>query len=136
MDAVVILRRHGIQPSAQRVAVAQYVLNTSEHPSAEQVSSRVRKSFPMISRATVYNTLNRMVKSGLLRQFVLDGGKTVFDANVNNHHHFVDEESGRVYDIPWEALAVLRLESLRGFEVSEYQVVARGRVKRAASRAR
>ena len=85
----------------------------------------------MISRATVYNTLNLLVKKGLLRQFALDDGKAVFDSNVNHHHHFVDTESGQIYDIPWEALAVSKLESLEGFEVDEYQVVMRGRVKRA-----
>ncbi len=83
----------------------------------------------MISRATVYNTLNLLVDKGLLREFVLDDGKTVFDANMDHHHHFVDEQSGRVYDIPWESLRVSRLESLKGFEVKEYQVVVRGRVK-------
>jgi Fur family transcriptional regulator, iron response regulator len=131
-DAVTVLRDHGIQPSAQRVAVANYVLNTCDHPSAEKVAAEVRKSFPMISRATVYNTLNLMVEKGLLREFVLDDGKTVFDANVSSHHHFVDERSGRIYDIPWESLMVSRLESLKGFEVKEYQVVVRGRVKGAS----
>ncbi len=129
MDAVTVLREHGIQPSAQRVAVADYVLNTCDHPSAERVASKVRKRFPIISRATVYNTLNVLVKKSLLRQFVLDDGKTVFDANVGNHHHFVDEESGRIHDIPWESLGVSKLESLKGFEVKEYQVVVRGRVR-------
>lgn len=129
MDAVTVLGKHGIQPSAHRVAVARYVLNNCDHPSAENVASEVRKTFPMISRATVYNTLNLLVAKGLLREFVLDDGKTVFDANVGHHHHFLDEESGRVYDIPWESLKVSRLESLKGFEVKEYQVVVRGRVK-------
>ncbi|MFW6198056.1 MAG: Fur family transcriptional regulator, partial [Myxococcota bacterium] len=50
-----VLRAHGVQPSAQRVAVADYVLRTEEHPSADQVFARVRSGFPMISRATVYN---------------------------------------------------------------------------------
>ncbi|MGO9057955.1 MAG: Fur family transcriptional regulator [Candidatus Binataceae bacterium] len=129
MDAVTVLRKRGIQPSAHRVAVAGYVLNSCDHPSAENVASEVRKTFPMISRATVYNTLNLLVDKGLLREFVLDDGKTVFDANMDHHHHFVDEQSGRVYDIPWESLRVSRLESLKGFEVKEYQVVVRGRVK-------
>jgi Fe2+ or Zn2+ uptake regulation protein len=88
----------------------------------------------MISRATVYNTLNLFVKKGLLRQFVLNDGNTVFDANVGSHHHFVDEASGRLYDIPWEALAVSKLEALSGFEVREYHVVVRGRVKEGARR--
>ncbi len=128
-DAVIVLREHRIQPSAQRVAVANYVLNTCDHPSAEKVAAEVRKNFPMISRATVYNTLNVLVEKGLLREFVLDDGKTVFDANVGSHHHFVDERSGRIYDIPWESLAVSKLKSLKGFEVKEYQVVVRGRLK-------
>ncbi len=123
------LRNAGIQPSAQRVAVAEYVLATEDHPTADQVWAKVRKSFPMISRATVYNTLNLFVKKRLLRQFVLNDGKTVFDARVSRHHHFIDEETGRIYDLPWEALAVSKLESLNGFEVREYQVVVRGRAK-------
>ncbi len=50
---VELLESRGIQPSAHRVAVAQYVLTTDEHPSADLVWSRVRQRFPMISRATV-----------------------------------------------------------------------------------
>jgi len=50
------LRAHGIQPSAQRVGIARYVLATDEHPSADQVWDRVRRDMPVVSRATVYNT--------------------------------------------------------------------------------
>ncbi|HSN81499.1 MAG TPA: transcriptional repressor, partial [Polyangiales bacterium] len=52
------LEERGIKPSAQRVAVAEFVLHTDAHPSADEVWSRVRERFPMVSRATVYNTLN------------------------------------------------------------------------------
>ncbi len=129
-----LLRDAGIQPSAQRVAVAQYALANSDHPTADNVWAKVRKSFPMISRATVYNTLNLFVKKGLLRQFVLGERKTVFDASVDSHHHFVDEETGRVYDIPFEALSVSKLESLSGFDVLDYHVVVRGRKSGARKR--
>jgi len=121
------LRRHGIQPSAQRVAVAEFVLRTEAHPSADQVWGQVRSSFPMISRATVYNTLNLLVRKGLLRQLVLAEGKVVFDPNVHPHHHFVDESSGAIHDVPWEAVEVRRVEELKGLDVREYQVVMRGR---------
>ena len=40
---------------------------------------------------------------------------------------FVDEETGRIYDIPWEKVAVRRLPKVDGFEISDYQVVMRGR---------
>jgi Fe2+ or Zn2+ uptake regulation protein len=122
-----LLRRHGIQPSAQRLAVAEYVLRTEEHPSADQVWGRVRDRLPMISRATVYNTLNLLVRKGLLRQLVLAEGKVVFDPKVEPHHHFVDDATGEIHDIPWDALDVRRVDALRGVNVREYQVVLRGR---------
>ena len=121
------LRQHGIQPSAQRVAVADYVLHTDEHPSADQVFSRVKRTFPILSRATVYNTLNLFVEKGLLRELVLAEGKVVFDPKTDAHHHLIDEATGRIHDIPWQAVKVSRIDRLEGFDVSEYQVVIRGR---------
>jgi Fe2+ or Zn2+ uptake regulation protein len=122
-----ILRGRGIHPSAQRVAVARYVLSTADHPSADEVFLRVRRKFPMVSRATVYNTLNLFVAKGLLRQYVLTGGRVVFDPNLERHHHFIDVDSGRIHDVAWESLRVSDVSTLKDFDVSEYQVVLRGR---------
>lgn len=122
-----LLEERGIKPSAQRVAVAEFVLHTDAHPSADEVWSRVRERFPMVSRATVYNTLNLFVEKGLVRQLALTGGRVVFDPNVERHHHFIDEETGRIYDVPWEALRVSRIDDIDGFEVHAYQVVLRGK---------
>jgi Fe2+ or Zn2+ uptake regulation protein len=126
-DTVQLLRDHGIQPSAQRLAVADYVLHTADHPSADQVFARVSGAIPMLSRATVYNTLNLFVEKGLLRAFQLGEGRTVFDPLVDRHHHFVDEETGQIVDVPWDAVKVSRVDTLEGFDVREYQVVMRGR---------
>jgi len=130
-DVVGLLRKHRIQPSAQRVAVADYVLFTDEHPSADQVWARVKRRLPVLSRATVYNTLNLFVKKGLLREVIVTAGKVVFDPKVERHHHFVDEATGRIYDIDWNALRVSSVEALAGFEAREYEVVVRGRRRRA-----
>lgn len=126
-DLIAILRRHGIHPTPQRLAVARVVLNRESHPSAEEAWAKVRKRCPTISRATVYNTLNLFVKKGLMRQQVLKEGLALFDAEVRPHHHFIDEQTGRVYDVPWETLRVTGAESLRRFKVREYQVILRGR---------
>ena len=126
------LTERGIRPSAQRVAVASYVLETTDHPSADEVVSRVRERFPHISRATVYNTLNLFVDKGLLRQHVLTEARVVFDPNVDSHHHFIDETTGAIYDIPWDAIEVSRIPSLEDMDVREYQVVMRGRRRTAA----
>jgi Fe2+ or Zn2+ uptake regulation protein len=121
------LAEHGIHPSAQRAAVADYVLYTTEHPSADQVWAAVKRGFPMLSRATVYNTLNLFTEKGLLRELVLAEGKVVFDPKLDPHHHFLDEETGEIIDVPWSALDVRRVHSLSGFDVREYQVVMRGK---------
>lgn len=126
-SVVDLLEQVGIQPSAQRVAVADYVLATDDHPSAEQVWARVKQRFPVLSRATVYNTLNLFVEKGLLRELVLAEGKVVFDPKLEPHHHFIDDDTQNIVDIPWDALQVKHVDSLRGFDVREYQVVLRGK---------
>ncbi|MGK2859806.1 MAG: Fur family transcriptional regulator [Thermoanaerobaculia bacterium] len=129
VDVEKALTDHGVQPSAQRLAVARYVLSTHEHPTADRVFSVVRESFPWISRATVYNTLNLFVEKGLLRAPALTGGSVVFDPNTERHHHFIDEMSGAIHDVPWESVDVCNIEALEGFDVTDFQVVMRG-VKR------
>jgi len=121
-----LLESRGIQPSAQRVAVAEFALRTTDHPSADVVWSRVKKGFPLVSRATVYNTLNLFVAKGLLRPLVLAEGKVVFDPNVDPHHHFIDEGSGAIHDVPWDAVSISRLQAPPEFQVKEYQVIMRG----------
>jgi Fe2+ or Zn2+ uptake regulation protein len=120
------LRAHGIQPSAQRLAIAEFVLATQAHPSADDVLAAVRARLPMVSRATVYNTLHLFVEKGLLRELWLTEGSLVYDPNVSQHHHFIDDRTGAVIDVPWDALQVTGTSSLAGFAVREYQVVLRG----------
>ena len=126
-DVVTQLREHGVQPSAQRVAIAEYVLATSDHPSADQVWAEVRARFPMVSRATVYNTLNLLVAKGLLRELSLTEGSIVFDPKLERHHHFIDEDTQMIHDLPWDAVKVSKVDALAGYDVREYQVVMRGR---------
>lgn len=121
------LKEHGIQPSAQRMAVAGYVLSTEDHPTADLIWSKVSESFPMISRATVYNTLHLFVEKGLLKEVRITGGSVVYDPKVEPHHHFIDDETGSIYDVPWSSVDVCRIDALEGFDVDDYQVVMRGR---------
>jgi Fe2+ or Zn2+ uptake regulation protein len=128
MNALLLaLRRHGIQPTAQRLAVAQFVLETKSHPTADEVWEKVRRRSPTLSRATVYNTLNLFVEKGLLRAQVVREGAVVFDPHVARHHHFIDAQTGDIHDVPWEAVKVSGEKSLPGYEVEDYQVVMRGR---------
>jgi len=122
------LRAAGIQPTAQRLAICQYVLCQADHPTAEQVKLWVDDHFPKISLATVYNTLNTLVQAGLLRELRLsDRDSAVYDANVSEHFHFVDDATGRIWDLDSTAIDVQpRLAD--GFRVRQVDVVLRGTV--------
>ena len=107
--------------------MGEYVLDTTEHPSAERVWAKVRQRFPMISRATVYNTLNLFVEKKLLRELHLAPDSVVFDPNMEKHHHLIDDESGRIYDVEWDDVEVSKIEKMRNFEIHDYSVVMHGR---------
>ena len=74
---------------------------------------------------------NFFVEKGLLRELHLAPDSVLFDPNTDRHHHFIDEGTGRIYDIPWNQIKVSNTKPLPGFEVDDYQVVMRGRRRRA-----
>jgi len=128
--AIAVLRQLDIQPTPQRIAVVQYVLTSNTHPSADEVLKHARRRCPTVSRATVYNTLKLLVNKGLLKTQLLKEGIVFFDPNVTKHHHFVDEDTGVIHDIPWDSVDVSIKENFRNFEVHEYQLIMRGKLKR------
>jgi Fur family iron response transcriptional regulator len=130
MESVEVLRvfaQHGIPPSAQRVAVASWVLSSRAHPSADAVFAAVRGTLPVLSRATVYNTLHLLVDKRLLKQLVITEGRVVFDPVLTAHHHFVDDETGEIVDVPFDAVVAAQVKAIPGLAVREVQVVLRGR---------
>ena len=124
------LERVGIQPSAQRVAVGTFVLDTCAHPSADEVYAAVAagaRASTTLSRATVYNTLHLFVALGLLQELVIAEGRVVYDPKTTPHHHFVDDDTGAIEDVDHDAIAVAQQKPLPGLAIRELQVVLRGR---------
>jgi Fe2+ or Zn2+ uptake regulation protein len=124
-----LLERHGIRPSAQRLVVTQHILAAKDHPSADELWGRIKRSFPALSRATVYNTLHLLAEKELVRELTLSEGRVVYDPITERHHHFIDVTDGSIHDIPWDALTVVQRKRLPGVEVDDFQVVMRGRRK-------
>lgn len=118
-----LLISHGVKPTPQRVVIAEFLLETRSHPTAEEVFASVVNKLPVpLSRATVYNTLNALVEAGVAKEVATDPGRTRYDANLDRHHHFVDVNSGEIIDVPWEEIPQLP-KSLGGkFRVLGYQI--------------
>ncbi len=128
-NAMTVLQDHGIQPTAQRMAIAEAVLDNNQHPTADDILVEAQKRCSIVSRATVYNTLNLFVEKGLLRTQILKEGTVVFDPNLHKHHHFIDDDDGTIIDIPWDWLTVEGRQKLRDYDIRDYQVILHGRKK-------
>ena len=101
------LRAAGLRPTSQRLAIARYVLCDAEHPTAEDVKAWADQHFHRMSLATVYNTLASLVKAGLLKELKLPHkDSVVYDDNLSDHYHFLDEKTGRLWDIDPERVKV------------------------------
>ncbi len=120
------LRERGIQPTPQRLLVAECLREAAgKHPTADDVLRLVRRKWPAVSRATVYNTLNLFAEKGLVRRQTLREGIAVFDPTPDPHHHLVDVDSGEIVDLPADCLRVEGLDGIPGYEVLEVSVVVR-----------
>lgn len=113
MDSSLIdtLLDHGISVTRQRLAVARVMLPARVHCSAEEVVGALKASGEPVSKATVYNTLGLFVEKGLLRAVVIDATHTLYDSNIEPHHHCYNEQTGELIDIPaqTESAAFARL---------------------------
>ena len=79
-----------------------------------------------VSLATIYNTLHQFTDAGLLREVVVDAGRSYFDTNTGAHHHFFCEEDGSLVDIPGETIEVARVPAApKGMAVERVDVVVR-----------
>jgi Fur family iron response transcriptional regulator len=125
------LRRLGLKPTGQRVRIAEMLLRSPTHLTAEQILATIRHRGERISKATVYNTLKVLAENGLVRPINIDPQRCVYDSTRLPHHHFHDLETGELVDIHPDDIAFSRFPSLpEGMEADGVEVVIRLRKKR------
>lgn len=107
-----LLAEHGIQPTAQRLQIAELMFGKDQHLTAEQVIHALAEAGTQVSKATVYNTLNLFAAKGLLRCLQVDPERGLFDSNTEPHYHFHVEDTGELIDVPPEAVEFAKLPPL------------------------
>ncbi len=126
-----MLKANDLAVTAQRAAVMEFLRGNTDHPCVDTIYKRVKKRFPFISRATVYNTVRALTKAGLLQEVLVQQEKTRVDSNVSRHHHFKCVRCGRIEDAPYDILTAAHVgEHAKGYHVEEVRVVMEGRCKR------
>jgi Fur family iron response transcriptional regulator len=121
------LRAAGLRPTRQRIALAKLLFDGGDrHVTAEELHGEAEAGNAAVSLATVYNTLHQFTDAGLLRQVVVDSGRSYFDTNTSDHHHFFFEDTGRLKDIPGDAVTVSSLpQPPAGARISRVDVIVR-----------
>ncbi len=118
------LAASGIRLTKQREQVLAVLTQKPDHPTATEVFLRTKKHVPSISLGTVYNCLEALVESGLVKQVNLDRAPTRFCANLMEHSHFFCERCGSVHDV--NVTMGNGLDLPPGFKVSHADVNLRG----------
>jgi Fur family peroxide stress response transcriptional regulator len=93
------LRDSGLRLTHQRLEIVRVIAADTTHPDVETVYEAVRKRVPTISLDTVYRTLATLTDRGLIARVQFMPGPARYDANQNQHHHFVCTRCGLVRDI-------------------------------------
>jgi Fe2+ or Zn2+ uptake regulation protein len=124
-----LLRRHGIQVTAQRLAVLEAVAGRP-HATADDIARVVRADIGVISRQAVYDTLGLLSEKGLIRRIQPSGSPARYEDRVgDNHHHLVCRTCGRMVDVDCAvgAAPCLTPAADSGFEIDEAEVIYWGR---------
>ena len=122
-----MLNQAGLRPTRQRLALARLLFDgANRHVTAELLYDEAVANGVSVSLATVYNTLHRFTAAKVLREVVVEPGRSYFDTNTEEHHHFFFEDTGEIRDISSSAVAVTALPSLpQGTALSRVDVVVR-----------
>lgn len=126
-----MLRGAGLKPTRQRLSLGALLFDgPHRHVSCESLFEEAQKAGIDLSLATVYNTLHQFCAAGLMHEVRVDAERAWFDTNVDAHHHFYDEETGALTDIPAEKIAFAALPAPpRGYAVEGVDVIVRVRGK-------
>jgi Fur family ferric uptake transcriptional regulator len=129
LDPSQLLRDHGLQVTAQRLAVLRAVA-LRPHGTADDVAEVVRSEIGAISRQAVYDALGVLADKGLIRRIQPGRSPARFEDRVgDNHHHVICRVCGRMADVDCAigATPCLTAADDSGFEIDEAEVVYWGR---------
>ena len=118
------LEKMGLRPTRQREHVYGVILEKRDHPTAEEVYARSKESMPTISLATVYNCLETLIQSGLVRSVNFDREPTRYCPNLQEHAHFHCSKTGRVYDVHLPGAVIKTQAHLlpSGFKIRNFEL--------------
>ena len=124
---IVRLKQAGLRPTRQRIALAKLLFDREyRHVTAEDLHVEAQVAGVSVSLATVYNSLHQFTDAGIMREVGVEAGRSYFDTNTGDHHHFFHEDTGYLEDIPSDQINVSELPMApAGKSVKRVDVIVR-----------
>jgi len=133
-----LLERYGLRATRQRLGLARLLFaKGNRHVTADALAAEAGALKMQASLATIYNVLNLFAEVGIVRGLAVEGNRTIFDTNTNDHSHFYFEDTGQIEDILLDRAGITdKIVAPEGYEIAKIDVVVRLRPKKAASNKR
>jgi Fur family transcriptional regulator, iron response regulator len=126
-QAIDRLKAAKLRPTRQRIALARLLLEGEDrHVTAEQLHVEALDANVRVSLATVYNSLHQFTAAGLIREVVVETGRSYFDTNTSDHYHFFEEDTAALSDIPTDSIELSALpKAPNGRKVDRVDIIVR-----------
>ncbi len=124
-DPAKTLREHGVQVTAQRLAVLRAV-SGRPHSTADEVAGCVRAEIGTISRQAVYDALGMLAEMGIIRRIQPAGSPALYEDRVgDNHHHLICRACGKTVDVDCAVgdAPCLTAAGTSGYQIDEAEVI-------------
>ena len=128
-DHAAVLRRHGVQVTAQRLAVLGAV-SRRPHSTAAEIDTTVRAQIGAVSLQAVYDALSALTEKGIIRRIQPAGSPARYEDRIgDDHHHLICRSCGAMVDVDCAvgATPCLTASDDRGYEIDEAEVIYWGR---------
>ena len=133
-DFAQALRDAGLRVTPQRMVLLAILMESADHPNADELLARARGVDDSVSLATVYRTLSALEEAGLIRKLTLESEPSRYEITpLAEHDHVVDIDTGEVIEIANDEIARLRRDALErlGYEiVSQHTLIRARRVRK------
>ena len=105
-----VLKKEGLRYTLQRQSVWDEIKRSEKHRDAEDIYQSLRNESISVSRATVYRTIDVLVKNRMVRKMDVGDGKSLYEPKLDNDHHdhMICVDSGKIIEFFDEELELLQ----------------------------
>lgn len=122
----------GLKATHQRLVIYQYLMEATNHPTAEDIFEKIRTDHPSISLGTVYKTLETFVESELVQKVPVSENKMRYDARMDTHSHIYCTNTGEIIDFHDQELELLIMayfakKNIKNLSIQDFNLQIRGK---------